>query len=567
MMFADNLWIERNISQALFATGNDNLNWQQAFMQVEALKQYLSARQIGKVALYFDDAAFFAIALLACVQANIDVYLPSNMAQSNRHWLEQSVDIYLGDKAIDDFATTTLLVTAWPKPVNTNIKGEFRHNINIFMQTSGSTGTTKIIRKYWLDLCKEIEILAGMMPEQVISGQTVVLGSVSVQHMYGLSFRIMLSLYLGLPIYRQQLQFPELLLINSQLQKNVIWVSSPTLLHSFHQAQDLALATSSVKAVISAGGMLTDDCKKFLQKYICPFVLEIYGSTETGVIGYRCDQPYWRALSTVKYTVTEHGISVQSAWCQEEQTVSDVIIEHEHGFELLGRLDRIIKLADKRISLLAIEKQLLSHNWVADVYIVKELQNSHLTAWVALNARGIEQWRRQGRKQIIQSLKSYIAGDVEKIALPRQWRFSTYLPRNTQGKLNQQDIQLGLLQPVTEPILLFEKNLNHDEYEVCFQVPLDLIYFNGHFDQFHLVPGVIQLKWILDFLNKWQWIKEKPHLIENLKFQHFLRPADIVEMHVKRDQIKQKITFSCKCAEQKISSGRLVINHGQDKTL
>ena len=469
MMFADNLWIERNISQALFATGNDNLSWQQAFMQVEALKQYLSARQIGKVALYFDDAAFFAIALLACVQANIDVYLPSNMAQSNRHWLEQSVDIYLGDKAIDDFATTTLLVTAWPKPVNTNIKGEFRHNINIFMQTSGSTGTTKIIRKYWLDLCKEIEILAGMMPEQVISGQTVVLGSVSVQHMYGLSFRIMLSLYLGLPIYRQQLQFPELLLINSQLQKNVIWVSSPTLLHSFHQAQDLALATSSVKAVISAGGMLTDDCKKFLQKYICPFVLEIYGSTETGVIGYRCDQPYWRTLSTVKYTVTEHGISVQSAWCQEEQTLSDVIIEHEHGFELLGRLDRIIKLADKRISLLAIEKQLLAHNWVADVYIVKELQNSHLTAWVALNASGIEQWRRQGRKQIIQSLKSYIAGDVEKIALPRQWRFSTYLPRNTQGKLNQQDIQQGLLQPVTEPILLFEKILNHDEYEAVFR--------------------------------------------------------------------------------------------------
>lgn len=566
MISADKLWNSLRTSQTWFATGSGNLSWQYSLRQVDALAKDLSERQISSVALYFDDAAYFAMALLACVQAKIAVYIPGNMAFENRRWLESTVDIYLADQTVDDLAVTALLIADWPQLAKLVYTGNFSHNIDIFMQTSGSTGATKIIRKNWQALFREAKTLAMLMPEGVISGQTVVLGNVSTQHMYGLSFRIMLSLYLNLPIYRQRLQFPEILLLASRSQKNVIWVSSPTLLHSLQPSYNVTLTNSCVKAIISSGGGMRNDCKVFLQNCICPYVMEVYGSTETGSIAFRLDQPYWQFLPSVDYKLVEGGISIRSAWCIEEQTVADSVVEYEQGFELLGRLDRIIKLADKRISLVAIENQLLVHDWVADVHVVKHPQSSHLAAWVALNNAGIKQWRQLGRKQVIKKLKDFLSTYVDKIALPRHWRFTTRLPRNEQSKLNQQDIKKALLQPITDPIILAEEVFGDDEYQLSFQVPLDLIYFNGHFDQFHLVPGVIQLKWILNFLTRWLWIEESPSQIENLKFQYFLRPADVVEMIVKRDQIRQKITFSCMCGGRKISTGRLVINHREGKT-
>lgn len=564
-MFADQLWIERATSEASFATGSADLSWQNALQQIQALTRELRERQVHSVALYFDDAASFAMALLASIEANVTVYLPGNVAQTNRRWLEQTVDLYLSDQKIDDLMLPVMLDAAWPKPSPSERPPLFQHNVDIFLQTSGSTGEPKIICKDWQALCHEASTVAQLMPVAVKSNQSVVLGSVSTQHMYGLSFRVMLSLYLGLPIYRQRVQFPELLLLVSQSQKDVIWVISPTLLHALQPAHDVAMVRSCVKAIISSGGLLQKECRTFLQRHICEDVIEIYGSTETAAIAYRMDEAHWQGLPSVVYQKVANGLEVQSLWCPQPQLLADAVEEHQHGFELLGRMDRIIKLADKRISLVEIENQLLKHAWIADVHLVQQPQGSHLAAWVALTSAGIQQWRQQGRKQVIQLLKNYLAVDTEKIALPRQWRFTTHLPRNAQHKLSQKDILHALLQPITEPIVLAETQVSIDEYHLSFQVPLDLIYFNGHFDQFHLVPGVIQLKWIMQFLQQWQWIEHQPKQIENLKFQHFLRPADVVTMQFKRDAIRQKITFSCSCGEQKIASGRVVIDEQKEQ--
>ena len=146
-MFADQLWIERATSEASFATASADLSWQNALQQIQALARELRERQVHSVALYFDDAASFAMALLASIEANVTVYLPGNVAQTNRRWLERTVDLYLSDQKIDDLMLPVMLDAAWPKPSTFDRPPLFQHNVDIFLQTSGSTGEPKIIRK------------------------------------------------------------------------------------------------------------------------------------------------------------------------------------------------------------------------------------------------------------------------------------------------------------------------------------------------------------------------------------------------------------------------------------
>ena len=50
----------------------------------------------------------------------------------------------------------------------------------------------------------------------------------------------------------------------------------------------------------------------------------------------------------------------------------------ENGFRLLGRADRIVKIGDKRISLLGVETALNKHEFIEDCYIAQHPEKSRL---------------------------------------------------------------------------------------------------------------------------------------------------------------------------------------------
>ena len=74
-------------------------NWMAA--QFAAATAALAARlrenDVRAVALWFDDGARFASALLAAWQAGAEVYLPPNLADANRSWAEQAGALWLSD--------------------------------------------------------------------------------------------------------------------------------------------------------------------------------------------------------------------------------------------------------------------------------------------------------------------------------------------------------------------------------------------------------------------------------------------------------------------------------------
>ncbi len=557
-------------SDQLFGSGEQAQTWREAVAQVALLATIWRGQGIRKVALYCDNAEHFAVSLLSCVVAQVEVCVPASLNPENMAWLAQSADVLLSDLPNVADLSVQMPVLSLPavlsasSPVLVSQQNfDFTTDISLSLQTSGSSGQSKIIQKSWRQMLAEAQAILARLPEAVLTTPVVVLSSVSQQHMYGLSFRIVMSLLAGWRIDAERLMYPEAILGRSakMIGQKIVWVSSPTLLQALNEQHDFASIGTNVALVVSSGGALNSHSKTWLaNKLACP-VLEIYGSTETGVVAYRDEDRHWQFFDGVcPQVLPEEGLRITAPWCEAPQVLADAIVWHGQAFELLGRVDRIIKLADKRISLLQLEAHLLSHPWVKDGYIAKHPQASHLAAWVALNDEGVTFWRDQGRKALISSMKHHFQGQLDVTALPRYWRFDTALPRNSQSKLTQQDFHVVLQQPKQAYIWLSEAWVSEDEYVLHACVPIDLQYFNGHFDGLHLVPGVVQLKWVLAALNHIGWLAEDPpRQWENLKFQHFLRPNDVFSLCLTRDLGKGKISFQCRYGDTKIASGRFVM--------
>ena len=97
------------------------------------------------------------------------------------------------------------------------------------------------------------------------------------------------------------------------------------------------------------------------------------------------------------------------------------------------------------------------------------------------------------------------------------------------------------------------------EYILTGTVPLDLAYFGGHFQQFPLVPGAIEIHWAVSLAKKFYGENWQIERIENLKFQQFIRPNDLITIRLAEDKIKNKIQFQISVGEKNCAGGRIMV--------
>lgn len=520
------------------------------------LKQQLQQQKSRAVALWLTNPAQLACALWACNGASVTAILPADPTSYSIQLAEQECDFWLADGLL---ALTTKPV--YPLPLTIAEAGfrvswhiDLAQHIDLY--TSGSSGLPVRVRKSWQQLWTEAEALAALpWPESV----SAVWGSVSTQHLYGLSFRLMLPLFCGWPILSCPDFYPETVLAIAQQYPQSIGVFSPTLLHALMAgpADKKALADMQL---LSAGGVLSDQVAEQVWQQFGQPVREIYGSTETGVMAWRTYPQTWQFLPAVQYeTDTNDILSVSSPWSGGRQCSGDVIQPEKQGFSLLGRHDRLLKLADQRVSLCQLEQLLAAQAEVADVWCGIHPGYHRLGAWVALSDLGIQLYRQQGRLAVIRHFKHVLGTVLEKFSIPRFWRFEVALPRNSQGKLSATATE-KLWQPRERSLNWQCTEQKDNQWQCVASVPLDLDYFSGHFAAFPLVPGVVELQWVMD---AWQKIHHQPLTalqINNLKFQHFLRPADVVTLTLQWQPESRKLQFQLRNQQAVCTSGRIVMS-------
>ena len=367
------------------------------------------------VALHFSDAARMACAFLACAHEGVAMVLPPNLAADNLAWASERADVWMTDGHTPDLArdvTNAVQAAAGAQAGRGNIEvwtltdeailaealhgnlsaqtAEQRapcpathaddpegagqvpaHLLNldteVWLKTSGSTGQPQIIGKTVAQFQAEAEALAqcwGLADEAPVDA---VVGSVSPQHLYGLSFRVVLALCAGWPIHRMQCVYPESLLAAALPMRRSVWISSPMLLDALGEDRVGPRLRGSVSRLVSSAGSLSAATSERLHRQLGVLPDEIYGSTETGVIAHRQGSGPWQPLPLVQHgTDAEGALWVDSTWSGGRRQLADLVSPQGSGFVLGGRRDRIIKLADKRVSLAHVEATLKEHAWVAD---------------------------------------------------------------------------------------------------------------------------------------------------------------------------------------------------------
>ena len=498
-------------------------------------------------ALWEADSYEFLVLLLAALQAGKQVLLPPHRVSDLEKELAAQQIYFLKRLPTTD---ASLFELQW---------GEiFSKQAQLYFYTSGSTGQPKKIPRSLQQLLNEV---CGLEASFDLPEQAVAIATVSHQHIYGLLFKLLWPLASGRSFYQKQLAFPEDVV---DLQKKIAHVqlpnyliSSPALLKRW--TTDVLL--QDCHRVYSSGGKLDAGVRPLLNRPIT----EVFGSSETGGIAHRqADDALWTPFANVEIQCAEqqelavktnHAFSADWILTGDQVQLLDAQ-NTQSPFQLLGRLDRIVKLEEKRLSLDAIEAKLaeLVEIQQCHVLIHEKEQRQILAAVVVVTEDARLLLIEKGKAAFTAQLKQQLQHKLESIAIPRQWRFLTQMPQNAQSKLNKHYLK-SLFQPMNLPVVLAQQ-AGDAQIRYTLEFVPELVCFKGHFPNFPIYPGVGQIGFIQHFAKQnWAdllWC----HGFEQLKFQGLIQPYQTVELLLSRKA--HKVSFGLKNHDKILASGRLL---------
>ena len=519
----------------------------------------LQSQGVKRLAVHLEDAADLAIALLGAWRAGVSVLLPSDLqAQTRQRWSSE-VDRWLTDQRddahLDDFMQAPLPGAELDLD-----------QCQLSLCTSGSSGEPKRIDKTLRQLANEVEALEQLWGADL--AQACIIGSVATQHIYGLLFRVLWPLCAGRTFVRKQLAFSEDMQRASREHPAFAWVASPALLKRMGDNLDWP-ALSAVRRVFSSGGALPPEAAQSLQQRLQQWPTEILGSSETGGIAWRQGELLWQPFAGVELSQDNDGaLLIASPYLPAghiEHTADAARIAADGRFELLGRLDRIVKLEEKRISLPMLEQALMAHDWVAEARLgVVQENRASLGVLLTLSEAGLFALREHGRRSLTATLRQHLAQHCEALALPRRWRLLRQLPLNSQGKLPQADVEALLTAARPKAPEVLEQTESGGEWSLQLSVPPDLAYFSGHFPKAPVLPGVVQVEWALNLGRQLLNLTGAFAGMEVLKFQQLVRPGDQIQLHLRFDPERGKLYFAYRNDTATCSSGRILLGVEHD---
>ncbi|HTT09986.1 MAG TPA: AMP-binding protein [Burkholderiaceae bacterium] len=319
--------------------------------------------------------------------------------------------------------------TAWPPPL---IARDAQAAIAF---TSGSTGVPLPQVKLWGSL------VDGAFGERTGLGlegpaDTVVVGTVSPQHMFGLESTVMLPLCGPFAFSNAHPLHPEQVAADlATVRGHRVLVTTPVHLR--------ALAASGVElpplaCIVCATAPLTEELAARCEALWHTRVLEIYGCTETGQVAARrtVDGPWWQALQGVTLEERDDGFWAGGGHITAPAPLADRLrLRDARTFLLEGRNSDLVNVAGKRTSLAALNHALLAVDGVLDgtFFVPDAVQNggreARLLAFVVAPQRT--------RTQILAALRSR----MDPVFLPRPLVLVDALPRNSTGKLPHAELR------------------------------------------------------------------------------------------------------------------------------
>jgi 4-coumarate--CoA ligase (photoactive yellow protein activation family) len=418
--------------------------------------------------------------------------------------------------------------------------------IAVRMTTSGTTERPRYVAKSMAQLLGELAVLATVFP-----GARSVLSTVPLSHLYGLLFGALLPLRTGARIVSHEALLPADVAAVIAREDVDLMISTPA-----HLRAMAAAAMPRGLRVISSGAPLSPELHLGLVSGHGWQVTDVLGSTETGGIATRIHPMNgWTPLPGVTVSAPDGHLVVESPWGGAPRVELADRIELRAGgtFHYLGRASELVKIAGKRADAQAIEATVRAVPGVTDVAL-----HVHAAAGneprVALAITVAPDAATGARAAIIAAIRE----QFDAVFVPRIIKIVPAIPRTERGKLDAETLRelLGLADtPATREIPV--RRAAPGQYVA--DVPRDLVFFRGHFDEFAILPGAVLVERVV-----WPVVKaELPEVnglrgIRRLRFRRPVFPDQQLSVTVKRD--RDRVMFEVLLQAAVVATGQLLVD-------
>ncbi|HHY6928917.1 TPA: AMP-binding protein [Burkholderia ambifaria] len=524
--------------------------------RVDAIARTLDASGARRVAICTDDPYDFACAFFAVAAVQGEIVIPASNAPGYLGDLAHAYDLVLDAPALAACGHGTEREPA------ISVRS-IDATAAVTLYTSGSSGIAKPVWKSLAQLDAEVRTLQREWADRI--GAAVTLSSVPHHHIYGLLFRILWPLAAGRAFDRTAVLEP------LQLQQRLVEygggvvVSTPSQLMRWPALSGFPMQAPAPCAFFSSGGPLPADAAAAYANAFGAAPLEIFGSTETGGIAWRCQDVSlaWQPLKGVDVRCDDDGVlCVRSAhlghdrWHRTDDTAR---FDAQGRFALAGRRDRVIKLDGKRVSLPELETRILAHEYVeqAAAVVVDGATRPHVGVVAVLSAAGRDALAEHGRIAVATTLRHALGAYFDAAALPRYWRFRHAMPFDVRGKLPAAALAAAFT-ATPEGFELLASWRSDDALHYELRVPPTLAHFDGHFPGLPILPGVVQIDWAARLAGREMPAVGDIRSIEHLKFKAPVPPGAVLALRLAHDPVRGHTRFAFRCGGRECTSGVLV---------
>jgi len=437
--------------------------------------------------------------------------------------------------------------------------------------TSGTMGPMTPWPKTSVELLGEAQTLGTTFD---VEPEARIVGTVPPGHIYGLLFTILLPLMRGAAFSRDTPHHAEAIAHCVRHNEATILVTVPVQLRALGGQTEGAFP--SLRRVFSSTGPLPESVAvAFAARFGLP-VTEIFGSTETGGIASRLRQSggleTWQPLDGVGISKSPAGrLEVDSPFVHADLPrpfeTSDLVEIHGNGsFSHLGRSDGVVKIGGRRVSIPEVEECLRQHADVDDAAVVAIPapggRGHQLLAAVVPNTCEVD--------GLVGALRKALRKNFEPSCLPKRMLVVDAIPKDENGKVPRDRLlRLFDLQPSGkpenwlvewgEPVIGRERD--RERLEISARIPEDYAWFEGHYENYPVLAGAVQLKELILPTVKRAFSELGSVLAMNrIKFTGRILPGDRVVVRVERGNNKPgRVQFEIRKTSESCARGVLVL--------